>query len=185
MILCGRIHKTPFPAQPMKAVGAAATAQATQIAITPGVVFGAGLATGLIWLLVGAIGLAERLGRWVSQPVVQGVMLGLALMALLASVRRFPSLFVVLLLEMGWTAFERPEALSALSGIGLDWRWPTFTWPAISAHELLLGTVLLALLQALLTLGNAIVGIRAENNRLLPHRTAASRIAASRCPPAA
>jgi MFS superfamily sulfate permease-like transporter len=194
MILCGWIHKTPFPVQPMKAIGAVATAQASQIAMTPGVVFGAGLASGLIWLLVGATGLAERLGRWVSRPVVQGVMLGLGmalawqgallmrqhwllallglvLVVLLARVRRFPSLFAVLLLGMGWTAFERPEALFALSGIGLVWRWPSFTWPAISAHELLLGTVLLALPQAPLTLGNAIIGIRAENNRLFPHRS--------------
>ena len=78
---------------------------------------------------------------------------------------------------------ERPEALSALATIGVDWRWPTFAWPAISAHDLLVGTVLLALPQAPLTLGNAIIGIRAENNRLFPHRGVSDRGVA--CPPAA
>ena len=198
MIVCGWIYKTPFPVQPMKAAGAVATAQATQMAMTPGVVYGAGLATGLIWLLVSATGIAERLGRWVSRPVVQGVMLGLGvalawqgvllmrqqwllaalglvLVLVLARVRRFPGLFALLLLGVGWTGFERPEALPALAGIGLDWRWPAFTWPAISAHELLLGTVLLALPQAPLTLGNAIFGIRTENNRLFPHRSVSDR----------
>jgi MFS superfamily sulfate permease-like transporter len=77
MIVCGWYYKTPFPVQPMKAAGAVATAQATQMAMTPGVVYGAGLVTGLIWLLIGVTGMAERLGRWVSRPVVHGVMLGL------------------------------------------------------------------------------------------------------------
>jgi len=198
MIVCGWYYKTPFPVQPMKAAGAAATAQAAQMAMTPGVVYGAGLATGLIWLLVGVTGVAERLGRWVSRPVAQGVMLGLgvalafqgvllmrqqwllaalglALVVALARVRRFPSLFALLILGLGWTGYQRPEALSALASIGVEWRWPTFTWPAISAHELLLGTVLLALPQAPLTLGNAIIGIRAENNRLFPHRGVTDR----------
>jgi MFS superfamily sulfate permease-like transporter len=161
--------------------------------MTPGVVYGAGLATGLIWLLVGATGIADRLGRWVSRPVVQGVMLGLsaalawqgvllmrhqwmlaalglALVLVLARVRRFPSLFAVLILGVVWTGFEQPEAWSALASVGFDWHWPAFTWPAISVHEMLL-----ALPQAPLTLGNAILGIRAENNRIFPHRSVSDR----------
>jgi MFS superfamily sulfate permease-like transporter len=168
------------------------------MAMTPGVVYGAGLVTGLIWLLVGVTGMAERLGRWVSRPVVHGVMLGLgaalmlqgavlmrqqwllavvglALVVVMARVRRFPSLFALLVLGLGWTAYQRPEALSALASIGIEWRWPAFAWPAISAHDLMVGTVLLALPQAPLTLGNAIIGIRAENNRLFPHRSVSDR----------
>jgi len=198
MIVCGWYYKTPFPVQPMKAAGAVATAQATQMAMTPGVVYGAGLVTGLIWLLVGVTGMAERLGRWVSRPVVQGVMLGLgaalmlqgavlmrqqwllavvglALVIVMARVRRFPSLFALLVLGLGWTAYQRPEALSALASIGVEWRWPAFAWPAISAHDLMVGTVLLALPQAPLTLGNAIIGIRAENNRLFPLQSVSDR----------
>jgi len=198
MIVCGWYYKTPFPVQPMKAAGAVATAQATQMAMTPGVVYGAGLVTGLIWLLIGVTGMAERLGRWVSRPVVHGVMLGLgaalmlqgavlmrqqwllavvglALVVVMARVRRFPSLFALLVLGLGWTAYQRPEALSALASIGIEWRWPAFAWPAISAHDLMVGTVLLALPQAPLTLGNAIIGIRTENNRLFPHRSVSDR----------
>jgi MFS superfamily sulfate permease-like transporter len=198
MIVCGWYYKTPFPVQPMKAAGAVATAQATQMAMTPGAVYGAGLITGLIWLAVGATGMAERLGRWVSRPVVQGVMLGLgaalmlqgarlmqeqfllaavglALVVVMARVRRLPSLFALLILGLGWTGYQRPEALSALVTVGIEWRWPAFTWPAISGHDLLAGTVLLALPQAPLTLGNAIFGIRTENNRLFPHRSVSDR----------
>lgn len=201
MIACGWYYKTPFPVQPMKAAGAAATAQAAQVAMTPGAVHAAGLVTGLIWLLVGATGIAERLGRWVSRPVVQGVMLGLgaalvlqgvvlmrqqwllaalglALVVVLARLRRFPSLFALLILGLGWTAWRRPEALPALATIGVEWRWPAFAWPAISAHDLVVGTVVLALPQAPLTLGNAIIGIRTENNRLFPQRSVSDRAVA-------
>jgi MFS superfamily sulfate permease-like transporter len=201
MIACGWYYKTPFPVQPMKAAGAAATAQAAQVAMTSGAVHAAGLVTGLIWLLVGATGIAERLGRWVSRPVVQGVMLGLgaalvlqgavlmrqqwllaalglALVVVLARLRRFPSLFALLILGLGWTAWRRPEALPALATIGVEWRWPAFAWPAISAHDLVVGTVVLALPQAPLTLGNAIIGIRTENNRLFPQRSVSDRAVA-------
>lgn len=195
MIACGWYYRTPFPVQPMKAAGAVAT---TQMALSPGAVYGAGLVTGLIWLLLGATGLAQRLGRWVSRPVAQGVMLGLgaalmlqgarlmqqewllagaglALAGALARVRRFPSLFALLLLGLGWTWHRRPEALAGLVTIGVELHWPAFAWPTISAHDLLAGTVLLALPQAPLTLGNAIIGIRAENNRLFPHRSVSER----------
>ena len=54
LVLCGSYYRTPFPVQPMKAVGAVATTQAAQTAaITPGVVLGAGVVTGLIWLALG------------------------------------------------------------------------------------------------------------------------------------
>jgi predicted benzoate:H+ symporter BenE len=64
----------------MKAAGAVATTQAAQSAvITSGAVYGAGLVTGLIWLLLGVTGLAQRLTRWISRPVAQGVVLGLGM----------------------------------------------------------------------------------------------------------
>ncbi len=199
MLVCGVWFKTPIPVQPMKAIGAVAAAQTAPAAmLTAGVVQGAALATGLLWLLLGATGIARRLGRWVSAPVAQGMMGGLALafmwqgaqlmrqtwmlalaglllVALLARTARFPAIFALLGLGLGWTAWQRPEALAALGAIGVQWRWPGFTWPALSLHDLLLGAVLLALPQAPLTLGNAIIGIRAENNRLFPDRPVSER----------
>src|SRR5215469_9901572 len=44
MIVCGFYYKTPFPVQPMKAVGAVAITQAAQTAvITPAAVYASGL----------------------------------------------------------------------------------------------------------------------------------------------
>ena len=49
MVLCGFVYRTPMPVQPMKAAGAIATTQAAQtIVITPSVVWGASLATGIV-----------------------------------------------------------------------------------------------------------------------------------------
>lgn len=54
MIACGVVYRTPMPVQPMKAAGVIATTQAAQtLVITPAMVWGAGLATGLIWLVLG------------------------------------------------------------------------------------------------------------------------------------
>ena len=199
MMCCGWFYRTPFPVQPMKAAGAVATSQAAQASlVTPGAVYGAGLATSLIWLFLGATGIAHRLARWVSQPVSQGVVLGLALAFMLqgmklmaeqwllaamglftvlalAGSRRVPGIFALLILGVGWTALRQPELLLKLGGIQLQVQWPVWTWPTISGPDLLVGTMLLALPQVPLTLGNAIIGVRAENNRLFPDRPVTDR----------
>ena len=78
MVACGVIYRTPIPVQPMKAAGAIATTQAAQtLIITPSMVWGASLATGIVWLLLGLTGTANRVARLVSRPVVIGIILGL------------------------------------------------------------------------------------------------------------
>src|SRR3979409_1332728 len=53
MIVCGFVYRTPIPVQPMKAAGAIATTQAAQtLTITPAMVYGASLATGIVWLVL-------------------------------------------------------------------------------------------------------------------------------------
>ena len=61
MIATGLWYRTPFPVQPMKAIGAAAATQAAGAAITPAIVVGSGIVTAVIWLVLGATGLAKRL----------------------------------------------------------------------------------------------------------------------------
>src|ERR1700756_3579779 len=80
MLVCGLYYKTPFPVQPMKAIGTLAAAQAAQTAIiTPATLYAAGLVTGLIWLLLGLTGAARRVANWVPRPVVIGIILGLGI----------------------------------------------------------------------------------------------------------
>ncbi len=76
MIVCGVVYRTPFPVQPMKAVGAIATTQAAQtLTITAGAVYAASLASGVIWLLVGLTGAAKRVTRLIGRPVAVGIIL--------------------------------------------------------------------------------------------------------------
>jgi len=199
MVASGWFYKTPFPVQPMKAAGAVATTQAAQSAvITQGSVYGAGLVTGLIWLLLGSTGLAQRLARWVSQPVAYGVMLGLGLafmlqglklmaaqwllaaaglaaVLLLRNSRRLPGIFALLLVGIAWTAWQQPQLLQDLSHLRFAPRWPAFAWPAITWNDLVVGTLFLALPQVPLTLGNAVIAVREENNRLFPDRPVSER----------
>lgn len=199
MIAVGLIYRTPFPVQPMKAVGAVATTQAAQTAtITQGAVFAAGLVSGVIWLALGATGLAQRITKAISRPVAQGIVLGLGMgfmldgsrfmaghwflagAGLLAAIllgrsRRFPAIFAVLLLGVAWTAVAEPKLFAALAGAGPQLRWPELGWAQIGWNDLVVGTLFLALPQVPLTLGNAVIAVREENNRLFPDRPVTDR----------
>ena len=53
-IFVGLYFRTPVPIQPMKAIGGMAIAHAGSI--TPGMIWGSGIFTGLFWLLMGLTG---------------------------------------------------------------------------------------------------------------------------------
>jgi hypothetical protein len=199
LIACGLYYKTPFPVQPMKAIGAVATTQAAQTAtITAGAVYAASFVTGLIWLVLGLTGLTKRVTDLVSRPVAIGIILGLGLgfmlegsklMAsgwmfsiavlvgtlLLVSNRIIPVMFLLLVGGAAVAIYRDPAFFSALTAVRLEQRLPTFALGDIAWSDVLIGIVFLALPQVPLTLGNAIIGITEENNRLFPHRPVTER----------
>ena len=204
MVVCGFLYKTPFPVQPMKAIGAVAATQAAQTAtVTSAVLTGASLATGLIWLFLGLTGSAKLIARLVPRSVVIGVVLGLGISFMLEGIklmagawivaavglvgtlllltnRSLPAMFLLLLFGIVWGAIEHPEALRMLMSIKPEFRVPTMALARISWHDLLLGTTVLAIPQLPLTLGNAIIAIHEENNRLFPERSVSeNRVAIS------
>jgi MFS superfamily sulfate permease-like transporter len=199
MIAVGLIYKTPFPVQPMKAIGAVATTQAAQTAtITSGALYGATLVTGAIWLLLGLTGAAKRVAALVSRPVALGIILGLGLsfmldgaklmaagwwlsgaalmltLALLTS-RVVPAMFLLLAGGAVVAVIRDPGLWAELSKVQLAPRWPDFALGTITWSELVIGTLFLALPQVPLTLGNAIIAITEENNRLFPERPVSER----------
>lgn len=193
MVTCGLYYKTPFPVQPMKAIGAVAAVQAAQTAvITPEAVYAAALVTGVIWLLLGTTGMATKLAKLVPPAVVSGIVLGLGLgfmlegtklmqsswlvaavgalgTLLLLRNRTFPAMFALLTFGVAMGAYQRPDLLAALASTGIDVRAPEFVLPRLGWSDLWVGAVLLALPQVPLTLGNAVIAIKEENNRLFPH----------------
>ena len=199
LIVCGLYYRTPFPVQPMKAIGAIATTQAAQTAtITAGAVHAASLITGLIWLVLGLTGLTKRVTDLVSRPVAVGIVLGLGigfmiegsklmsagwilsvglliLTLLLLSNRVIPVMFLLLIGGAFVAIVRDPHLLAALGTVRFEARWPTFALSDIRWSDFVVGVVFLALPQVPLTLGNAIIAITEENNRLFPTRLVTER----------
>lgn len=204
MLVCGLYYKTPFPVQPMKAIGAVASIQAVQTAfVTPAAVYSAALATGVIWLLLGLSGLMARVARLVPASVVVGIVLGLGFGFMLQGIkmmqadwviaiigaagtlllmgnRTLPAMFVLLAFGAVVGGIQHPELLTRLGDASICFRTPTFALTDITWNQVFVGVVLLALPQIPLTLGNAVIAVTDENNRLFPHRSVTeSRVAVS------
>ncbi len=196
MIATGLWYRTPFPVQPMKAIGAAAATQAAGAAITPAIVVGSGIVTAVIWLVLGATGLAKRLSEWIPRPALLGVVLGLGFSLMLEGIRmmagsawlaaallaasllaqsRLPVMLLLLPTGFGIAMWGDPSLASRVAAIEPVFRLPAFGWSAVSASDLWAGAVLLALPQLPLTFGNAIIAITSENNRLFPDRQVTER----------
>jgi len=199
LVAAGFYFRTPFPVQPMKAIGAVAATGATQTAvITPEAVAVAALATGVIWLVLGFTGVAERVAKWVGRPITLGITLGLGLafmldgtrmMAtglwlsvplllatiLLLSNRALLAMFLVLATGVAWAVITDPAVASAVArvepGIQLpSWPFGNLTWEAV-----FVGIVLLALPQVPLTMGNAVIAPVEFNNREFADRPLTER----------
>jgi MFS superfamily sulfate permease-like transporter len=199
MIACGLFYRTPFPVQPMKAIGAAAATQAAQTAvITAGAVYAATLVTGALWLILGLTGLTKRVADLVSRPVLVGIVLGLGLSFMLEGAKLMadnwwiggialavalvlltnpvvPAMFLLLIGGAALALFRDPALLDAFAAMAPALRWPALSIGAITWNDVLIGTLVLALPQVPLTLGNAVIAVTEENNRLFPDRQVTER----------
>ena len=79
-------------------------------------------------------------------------------------------MFLLLVFGAGYGIVSDPTLLEALGAISIELRLPTFALPQLTFNDLLIGAVFLALPQVPLTLGNAVIAITEENNRLFPNR---------------
>ena len=96
-----------------------------------------------------------------------GALLGTGL---LLSNRVIPAMFLLLMFGGAYGIWSDPTLAAALGAVAIEPRWPTFALGQITWSDLFLGAVFLALPQVPLTLGNAVIAITEENNRLFPHR---------------
>jgi MFS superfamily sulfate permease-like transporter len=194
LIAVGLINRTPFPVQPMKAVGAAAITQTVGVVtLTPAIVAGATLATGLFWLALAATGLAKRMSQWIPRPALLGVIMGLGFSFMLEGIRmmaqhwalaaallaltfvvmartRVPAMVLLLLAGATAALVDQPTLAHELAAIRPALRFPDFAWQSLGWKDIWLGALLLALPQLPLTFGNALIAITEENNRLFPDR---------------
>jgi predicted benzoate:H+ symporter BenE len=189
LLAAGFYYRTPLPIQPMKAIGAAAIAGG----ISPPALFGSGLTTGLFWFLAGVTGAIRPIAKLASKPVVRGIMLGLGLSFMVDGVNRMktapilagvalivtyllltnpkiPAMFVLLIIGVASAVIMNPKLISELAKIHIGFRLPVFSLHMVTWNDIVVGTLLFAIPQIPLTLGNAVIAIVAENNELFPDR---------------
>ena len=188
-IWVGLYFKTPVSVQPMKAIGGAAIAHPETV--THGMIWGSGLFTAAFWTVMALTGAITWLQKITSKPVMRGIMLGLGmsfiiealtlaqaqpLLAVAAVVltflflsnERIPAMLLLLALGVAYSLVQSPALLGQLGGVSLHFRLPELALGKIGWTDLVMGTLILGLPQAPLTLGNAILGIAHENNELFP-----------------
>lgn len=199
LVATGLYFRTPLAVQPMKAIGAVSIAGAAQTAtVTPEAVAVAALATGVIWLLLGITGAAERVVRWIGRPVIIGITLGLGfafmlqgtqLMAtavwfaaplllitiLLMARKAIIAMLLILLSGVVWAMISDPAMVTALAATQPGFVAPAWPFADLSWAAVFTGIVMLALPQVPLTLGNAVLAPVEFNNKEFPKRPVTER----------
>ena len=189
-ILTGLLYGIHMPAQPLKAM---AVLVISQKASGP-VLYGAGLAIGVVMLVLAATGLLTWMADAVPKSVVRGIQFGLGLQLsmlalrdyvpaegsggfilaglaflltlLLLGNRRIPPAPFVLALGFAFALLFRVYPKQVAQGVGLV--LPAFHAP--TRHDIWVGFYLLAIPQLALSFGNSILATRQVTADLFPER---------------
>ena len=189
-VLSGLTYRMPMPVQPLKAMAAIAIASK----LAPPLLAAGGIIVGLVMLFLANSGLLDWIARAVPKAVVRGIQVGLGLqLGMLALTRFIPAdgtrgfiiaavaLVAVLLLR------ENRIVPAALVVLGLGFvvaalTWPTdvalpfgFRWPKLptrwpTGDEFARASLLLALPQLALSLGNSVLATKQVASDLFPER---------------
>src|SRR5213083_911533 len=194
-IVTGLVYRMPMPVQPLKAMAVLVITQK----LSGRILYGGGLAIGVMMLVLAATGLIEWVARAVPKSVVRGIQFGLGLqiaslalkdyvqagglpgyglaaacfvltLALLGN-RKYPPALLVILLGVVYALLFNVDLGALGRGIG-------FTLPHISVPntaDVLTGLVALALPQLPLSLGNSILATRQITEDLFPRRAVGVR----------
>ena len=189
-ILMGLIYGLPMPIQPLKAMAVIVISQK----IAPDVLYGGGLAIGLIMLALALTGLLTRLADFIPRSVVRGLQLGLGLnlatlalkqyvpadgtgglvlaaAAFLVTVfllgnRKCPAALLVVLLGAAYAAVFHLDFSRLQHSVGLA--LPALHVP--TTGDVLQGFWVLALPQLALSIGNSVIATRQTIHDLFPER---------------
>jgi len=180
----GAFFGIPFPVQPLKALTAVAVAQQ----LAPGVIHAAGIEMAFFLLLLAAGGIADRIARVFTKPIVRALQLGVGVLLVKTAVTLIsspPDVFrgtpvapwpVVLAIGafacVWWSARTQHHVLALVmlaAGTGLAWvitaphlHAPALSLPSIdlpSGGDFATALFLLVVPQLPLTFGNAVVAV--------------------------
>jgi hypothetical protein len=189
-ILTGVVYKMPMPVQPLKAMATLVIAQQ----IGGSILVGAGLAIGLVMLVLSSTGLLTRIARVVPKAVIRGIQLGLGLKLITLSFQKYIpdqgmngyllALFAFVLILVLLDNKKYPASLAAITlGVvfGLSFNvdidifhqafgihLPQLFTPTVD--DVVTGFFLLALPQIPLSLGNSIIATKQVSEDLFPDR---------------
>lgn len=189
-VLTGFLYGMPMPAQPLKAMAVLIIGGKA----TGAMLYGAGLAIGIVMLLLAVTGLLTALARAVPKSVVRGIQLGLGLQLASIALRDYiPAegvpgyvlaavAFVITLLLLGNRKF--PPAFFVLAAGAVyalifrvhPWallRQAHLSHPSINVpdrHDIWIGFLVLAIPQLALSLGNSVLATEQIVKDLFPGR---------------
>ncbi len=189
------VYRMPMPVQPLKAMAAIVIAQK----VSGDVLFGGGLAIGILMLFLTVTGLVDWLVRVIPVVVVRGIQMGLGIQLASIALKNYvrtdgwtgyglaAACFLIGLLFMGDR--RMPAALlmvplgfaysAAFSGLGQELagsfgvRLPSFHVPEFA--DVATGFLVLALPQLPLSLGNSVVATKKLAGDLFPDRPVTAR----------
>lgn len=189
-ILTGIVYRMPMPVQPLKAMATLVIAQK----IAGPVLLGAGIAIGIVMLLLSVSGLLTWLGKIVPKPVIRGIQFGLGLslcglsfreyipssgaagyvlaavsfllILLLLQNKKYPAALVVIILGIVYAALTSVNFSELKKAFGFN--IPQVTVP--EWNDIWQGFLLLAIPQIPLSLSNSMLATRQVIADLYPDR---------------
>jgi Molybdate transporter of MFS superfamily len=189
-ILTGLLYGIPMPAQPLKAMAVLVISHKAN----GSVLYGAGLAIGIVMFALAATGLLTKLANAVPKSVVRGIQFGLGLQLsmlalreyvpaegngglilagiaflltlLLLGNRRLPPAPFVLALGFAFALWFRVHPSGLVHGVGVV--LPSLHVP--TRHDIWIGFYVLAIPQLALSFGNSILATRQITADLFPER---------------
>ena len=190
-IATGLYYKLPMPVEPMKAIGAIAISGA----LTASEIAGAGIVTGIIFLIIGLTGSMKYIKKYVPQWLIRGIQLGLALtlgktaLGFIAGNRILGLIAVGIIILFYFLPAKDISSLVVFAlglGIGIYYNGlpplTTFNWPVLNlpaVGEIWSGFIKGTLPQLPLTLGNAVLATSLLITDLLDRKVPEKKIVSS------
>lgn len=189
-IFTGLIYRMPMPAQPLKAMATLVIAQQ----IGGNILLGAGLAIGVVMLVLSLTGLLDTIAKWIPKVVVRGLQLGLGIslcslafknyissdsvygyvlaaasfviVMIFIDNKKYPASLLVIGLGVVYAFIFKIDASDIPQSFGVN--LPIFGVPTF--EDISRGFLLLALPQIPLSLGNSIIATKQVAEDLFPER---------------
>ncbi|MFP4021427.1 MAG: putative sulfate/molybdate transporter [Halanaerobium sp.] len=187
----GFYYKLPMPVEPMKAIGAIAISGS----LTAAEIAGAGMMTGIIFLIAASTGLIKYIKKYIPLWLTRGIQLGLALtlfrtaLGFILEDSIWGLTAVLIIIIFYFLPLPDISALIVLAlgiGVGIyyngfpvieSFNWPTLTLPTVT--ELGSGFIKGTLPQLPLTLGNSVFATSLLITDLLERKVPEKRIVIS------